>query len=574
MSQDLLQHLPRPTTRHRRFFVPAQCNPRNANELLPLFEELSERTLNSAEELEKWIRDWSELESVIREEESRLYINMTSFTNDQDNAEAFSDFIEDVEPRLTPFRHKLNLKLRDSEYRKDLSDYYNNWFRDVDTAIELYREENIQLETRIALEVQEYQKVTGGMSVEYDGKVRTLSQMNPFLENQDRKVREEAWRMIAQRRLRDKDSLNQHFDRLFAMRQDVAKNCGYTDYLDYIFKAKGRYDYTPDDCRTFHDSVEKYVVPLARKINEKRKAQMKLDVLRPWDTACDPLGRPPLRPFENAEGLIAGAAKIFNTIDQELNANYQQMSEMKLLDLESRLGKAPGGYQCSLDEYRLPFIFMNASGTNSDLFTLLHESGHSFHQFAMEPQDLVFYRDLPAEFAEVASMSMELLGMDHLGSFYPAEEAERAKQEQLEDVFRLLPWVATVDAFQIWMYSHPNHTQEDRKNYWLELLERFDTGINWDGLEEEKAFSWQRQLHLFEVPFYYIEYGIAQLGALQLWKNYREDSCQALAQYKAGLALGNSKPLPDLFSTAGIRFDFSAETIVPLMELLSHEVKD
>jgi oligoendopeptidase F len=536
------------------------------------YQKLVDQQINNAQELEQWILHWSEAESIVREQEARLYINMTCFTDDKDNAEAYTRYVEEVEPVLAPLQNQLEKKLLASPYLSDLADYYQNWLRDVKSSNELFREENIAIETEISLEVQRYQQLTGSLSVQYEGEEKTLPQMRGYLEEKDRSVREASWKLVAQRRLQEKDKLDEHFDKLFAKRLEVARNAGYENYLDYIFKAKGRYDYTPDDCRTFHQSVEELVVPLARQLQEKRRQSMNLETLRPWDLACDPEGRDPLRPFKDSRELIDKTVEVFSKVSPELQKEFIRMRDDKLLDLDSRLGKAPGGYQCGLEEYRVPFIFMNASGTNSDVFTLLHESGHSFHQFAMARHDLQAYRDIPAEFAEVASMAMEMIAMDKLGVFYDEGEQERAVFDHLESVFSLLMWVATVDAFQIWLYSHPEHTRAERQAEWVSLCNRFSSGTDWSGLEEELAYSWHRQLHIFEVPFYYIEYGIAQLGALQVWKNYRENPEQALQLYRDGLALGNSRPLPELFSTAGIRFDFGAHTIKPLMDMIQQEL--
>lgn len=558
--------------KYPRKYISEEFNPKSWEDIEKVSQELSSRTIENKNQLEKWITDWSEFQSVIRQEESYLYINMTCFTNDKQKADDFSYYIENIEPKLAPYEQELKLKLVASPFLNELDSYYDIFIKNIKNDIELFREENIKINKEIALELQNYQQVTGSMSVEYKGETKTMPQMSSYLEENDRTVREEAWHLISKRRLEDKEKLNKHFDKLLKMRIQTAKNCGYDNFLDYIFQAKERYDYTAKDCQTFHNSIEKLVVPIARKITAKRKKDMNLKSVKPWDTATDPLNRPPLKPATNSDELCEKTYKVFSKLDSQLAEQFNTMRKLNLLDLDSRIGKAPGGYQCSLDLARLPFIFMNSTGTNGDLLTLLHESGHSFHQFAMEKHELNAYRDIPAEFAEVASMSMELMASDLLDEFYTPEEKKRSFTEQLEDVFSLLCWIAIVDAFQHWMYSNPNHNQEERKNCWIDLNKRFGTGVDWDGLEEELAFSWHRQLHIFEVPFYYVEYGIAQLGALQLWANFKKDPSSTLVQYKAGLSLGNSKPLPELFKAAGIKFDFSEDTLFPLMEMVKKEL--
>lgn len=313
-------------------------------------------------------------------------------------------------------------------------------------------------------------------------------------------------------------------------------------------------------------------MPLANDLAERRRQALGLCSLRPWDYGVDPLGREPLRPFEGAEELGAGCRRIFARIDPELEAQFVGMLEGSELDLESRKGKAPGGYQSTLDEQRRPFIFMNAAGLHRDVETLLHEAGHAFHAIAARQDPLVKYRHAPIEFAEVASMTMELFGDDHLDEFYSYDDAARAKRKHLEGIIGLLPWIARVDAFQHWIYTHPGHSGDERTAAWLALAERFETPTDWDGYPEQQESSWQRQLHIFCYPFYYIEYGIAQLGALQLWLRFKRDPKQALGDYRAALALGGSRPLPELFEAAGARFDFSADTIQPLVEAVQQEL--
>ena len=356
-------------------------------------------------------------------------------------------------------------------------------------------------------------------------------------------------------------------------RDHTAKNAGFDDYRGYMFAVKHRFDYTPQDCIAFHDAIEQTCMPIVRKLAEERKEALGLETLRPWDLAVDPHGLAPLTPFDTAEDLIEKTSKLFHQMDIELGSMFDSMRDGGYsLDLASRRGKAPGGYQASRDRQRKPFIFMNAAGLPRDLDTMVHEAGHAFHYMLCRHDDLVWYRGAPLEFAEVASMSMESLAYPYLDEFYTEEECKRAIRKHLEGVVSTLPWVATIDAFQHWIYLNPTHTREERTAHWLELGERFGAGVDWSGLDAEHEAVWHRQLHPFEVPFYYVEYGIAQLGALQMWLQYRNDPNAALAAYKEGLTLGSSKPLPHLFETAGLKFDFSIEMVGNLMKTVEEEL--
>jgi oligoendopeptidase F len=462
----------------------------------------------------------------------------------------------------------------------------------VEAEIELFREENIPLQTEVSKLAQQYQKVIAAMSVEYDGEERTLPQMAKYLEETERKVRQEAWELVGNRRLQDRNAMDEIFDKQLELRQQIAVNAGFSDYRGYAFKSMMRFDYGIEDSERFQETVRELVVPLYRELNVRqlmllarpqKKAEeatvpfserttAEFDTLRPWDLEVDPLGRGPLRPFESSEQLEEGAQQIFARLDPSLEALFASMRSAGDLDLESRKGKAPGGYMSTRDERRRPFIFMNAAGVHRDVETLLHEAGHAFHAFATQDEPLVGYRHSPIEFAEVASMTMELFADDELDVFYSPEDAARAKRKHLESIIKILPWIAQIDAFQHWIYAHPSHSREQRTEKWLELDEAFGAAVDWAGYQENRESYWQRQLHLFVHPFYYIEYGIAQLGALQLWLRFKRDRKEALEGYRSALALGGSRPLPELFEAAGARFEFSAQTIQPLVEAVQQEL--
>ncbi len=557
-----------------RRFVPQGLDLGDWSQVEPLFEELERRELTSREALERWLQDWSELEAALDEEGTIRYILMTCQTDDPERERKYLEFIEEIEPKLKPHIQRLRERYVESPARGELSrsPLYRVLDRTIANRVAIFREENVPLETEEAKLAQRYQKLVGGMTVHFQGREQTLQQMARYLEEPDRAIRREAWELAEERRLRDREELDEIYDELLALRQQIARNAGFPNYLEYAFRLRERFDYTSEDCRRFHEAVEREIVPLLRELQRRRQRELGLAELRPWDLLVDPQGRPPLRPFTRAEELARGCEEIFQRVEPQLGEWFRRLGELGLLDLESRKGKAPGAYSATLAEKRLPFIFANAVGRDSDLRTMLHEAGHAFHALAAREQPLHPYRQAPPEFAEVASMGMELLGGEHLDVFYSPEDAARSKREHLEGIVRLLPWIATIDAFQHWVYTHPGHSREERKAYWVELRRRFGGIESWEGYEEVLENYWQRQIHLFEYPFYYIEYGIAQLGALGLWQNAREDKPGALQAYLRALALGGSRPLPELFATAGLRFDFSRETLARAARALKAEL--
>lgn len=558
-----------------RTFVPRNADLGNWPQIAPLFGELERRApqIKTAAELEAWLLDWSELGAALDEEGSRRYIAMTCHTDNADAEKAYLHFVENIEPELKPRQFALEKMYAAHPIREQLPrGRFAVFDRDVKNHVELFRPENVPLETDEAKLSQQYQKLSGSLTVNFRGEEKTLVQMGRYLEEPDRPLRQEAWELVANRRLKEADNFDDILDQQIKLRAQIAKNAGFGNYRDYAFRRLGRFDYTPEDCAKFHDAVEKEIMPIQRELQAQRRAQLKLDKLRPWDMAVDPLNRPPLKPFVQIEEMVSRTQKIFNRLDGELAGGFRQMQDLKLLDLDNRKGKAPGGYQSTLAESRLPFIFMNAVGLQRDVETILHEAGHAFHALATRNEELYAYRGAPIEFCEVASMSMELLGNEFIEEFYSCDDSKRARRVHLEGVVGVFPWIATVDAFQHWIYTHPNHTREERRQAWLGLMDRFGGTVDWSGFEKARANLWHRQLHIFLHPFYYIEYGIAQLGALQVWSNSKHDKAKALGDYKQSLALGGSRPLPELFSAAGCQFEFSAKTIQPLAKMLREEL--
>ncbi len=563
---------------HRRF-VPADLSLSDWNAIAPVAERLQEREIHSAAELEAWLADFSELCAAVDEYGSRAYINKSCHTDDRAIEKIYLQFVENVEPPFKPVTFELQKKFLASPFLSELKGQrYEMLIRNWKAEVDLFRSENVGLETKIARLVNEYDKMCGSMMIDFRGTSYTPPQMARFLEDPDRTTREEAWKASANRRLVDRVAMDELFDEIRALRIQMAKNAGLDDFRAYAFKSKQRFDYTPEDCLKFADAVEKCVVPLVRKLAKQRKERLNVDVLRPWDLAVDPDNRPALSPFDARDipGFVSKTRQVFERLSPDLARDFDQLKEHGNLDLESRGGKQPGGYQSSLHESKQPFIFMNAAGLHRDVETLLHEGGHAFHlQWAAAVEPLMFLRHAPMEFCEVASMSMEMLSMDHLDIFYgEGEEYTRARRKQLEDVIKFFPWMSTIDLFQHWIYTNPVHTKQERTDHWLSLMKRFGSGDSYEGIEEILECLWQRQLHLFHSPFYYVEYGIAQLGAMQMWLKATTDPKQALSQYRKALTLGGTRPLPELFKTAGLVFDFSEKTIAPLMKAIEQELEN
>ncbi len=559
-----------------RQFVPPNINIGNWTTLEPLFKQLEEqlKTASNTAKLEQVILNWEELSSVIAEEGSKRYIAMTCQTEDKDAEKSYLEFVEKIEPEEKQCNFRLAKKLTKHPHCKELKNQrYDIFIRDTELQIELFRSENVPLETKTSKLGQQYQKIIGSLTVQFEGKEQTLTQMSRHLEETERKHRQKAWELVANRRLEEAEKIDNHLNDLARIRNQMSENAGFSNYRDYAHKRLGRFDYSPDDCISFQNAIEEEMVPLLRELQDERLQALGIKELRPWDTATDPKGLPPLKPFKTVSELIDRSQAIFNQVDGNLADWFQKMQDLDLLDLANRKGKAPGGYQCSLDESRLPFIFMNSVGVQRDVETLLHEAGHAFHAMASQNEPLHSYRHAPIEFCEVASMAMELLGSEFIEEFYNIEEARRARIAHLEGIVFVFPWIATVDAFQHWLYLNPNHSIKERDNAWSNLIDRFGGNVDWTKYESAKAKLWHKQLHIFLHPFYYIEYGIAQLGALQVWANSKNNSSKALGDYKAALALGGSRPLPELFERCNIRFDLSRDTVAPMADLIRKELK-
>ena len=559
-----------------RHFLPVDFTVTDWPALEPYFKNLLDRHIDSKEMLEQWLKDASELEAAISEDACWRQIKMTCDTENKELEDVFTFFMMEIQPKIQPYSDKLNKKLISSPFTKLLDQQkYFTYLRTVKKNIDLFRKENISLQAELNVMQQQYGAIAGKMSVEVDGKEYTLQQAAKFLENPDHKLREEVYRKISDRRLQDKLALNELFSNLLIKRHQVALNAGFANYRDYKFAEMGRFDYTKEDCFQFHEAVKQYVMPLVNDIYERKKKKLGVDTLRVWDLEAHPANEKPLNPFKTADELVEKTITCFNELRPFFGNCLQRMKTMGHLDLDSRKGKAPGGYNCPLAESGAPFIFMNAAGQMDDVTTIVHEGGHAVHSFLAHKLELLGFKEYPMEFAEVASMAMELFSMEHWHVFFRSdEEMKQAKEHQLERVITIFPWIAMIDKFQHWIYENPNHSEAERTEKWVEIFNEFTSPVlDVSGLEEYRRWFWQKQLHLFEVPFYYIEYGIAQLGAIGMWKQYRADKEKALDNYISALALGGTKTLPQLFSIAGLEFNFSPATVSSLMTFVDKEVK-
>ena len=529
------------TNKKNRIFISKNLIIDSWDKLEPYFLDLKERKIDSKNSIEKWLANRSELDAVLEEDLAWRYIKMNCDTTKEELSDSFKFFISEIEPKVSEWSNVLDIKFLESSPENSLKEKKHKiLIRAIQKKQEIFRKENIPVIAKMQEEEQEYGVIASKMTIEYDDEEMTL-----------------------------------HKARLINKRQTIAKNSDFSDYVNYKFAELGRFDYSIDDCLNFHKSIAKEVVPIINSLHKKRKETLQLDKLRPYDLDVDVNLQPALKPFENSNELIDKTINCFSEINQKFGEYIRIMKENRFLDLEARKGKAPGGFNYPLYESNIPFIFMNATGNIRDLETMVHEGGHAIHSFLTKNLELVDYKSLPSEVAELASMSMELISMEFWHHFFDShEDLKRAKRTQLEGIISVLPWVATVDKFQSWLYQNPNHSFEEREENWTRIFKEFaGTEISYDGYENFQSNLWQKQLHIFEVPFYYIEYAISQLGAIAIWRNFKKNPKLALDKYQEALKLGYTKTIPEIYETAGIRFDFSAEYVRELMEFVKSELE-
>ncbi len=561
----------------KRQFVSENLNINSWEAIQPYFDDLLNRNIDTMENFKKWLKDISELDAVLEEDLAWRYIKMTINTEDKQLSESYRFFISEIEPKIAPYQDKINRKIISSPFAEQLEQEeksYFIYFRSLRKSVEIYRDENVPLISKESQESQKFGAYSAQQLIEHNGEKITMQKAATFLKEQDENIRRTVFDKIAYRRREDFKKFDDLFDELLKVRHQIAQNAGFDNYRDYKLAAMGRFDYGVKECEDFHLSVKSLVVPIVKEIQKERLKKIGKDKFKPWDLDFDPEGKAPLKPFETTEELLDKTIQLFRNIDPFFADCIQTMSKMKYLDLASKKGKAPGGYNYPLYETGVPFIFMNAVGTHRDLETMIHESGHAVHSFLTRDLELTAFKSFPSEVAELASMSMELLSMEEWNIFYPDEDdLRRAKKEQLESIIKILPWIAQVDEFQHWIYTHPTHTREDRKEKWMQLNKEYGTGlVDWTNYEDLLETSWQRQLHIFEVPFYYIEYGISQLGAIGVWKNSLQDNAKAINNYKEALSLGYTKTIPEIYQTANVSFDFSKTQMKQLISFVTKQL--
>jgi oligoendopeptidase F len=559
-----------------RTYLPANFVITTWQNLQPYFTELLNRNINTVAQLQLWLANQSELEAAISEDACWRQIRMTCDTQNKTLEDAFTYFVTEIQPQMQPLANALNQKLLAHPLLNQLNqpEYYT-FLRTIKKSTELFCAANIPLQAELAVLQQQYGAIAAKMTVSVNDKEYTLQQATQFLQNPNRAIRQEVYHKIQQRRLQDADALNQLFDKLIQLRHQIAINAGFTSYTQYRFKELGRFDYGAAECTDFHNSVKQHVLPLVNQIYAAKKQKLGVSTLHPWDVDAEPEGTQPLKPFTTGADLLHKTITCFTKLQPFFGQCLQKMQTLQHFDLESRPGKAPGGYNCPLPESGAPFIFMNAAGQMQDVTTMVHEGGHAIHSFLAHPLALTGFKEYPMEIAEVASMAMELFSMDEWESFFDnPTDLTRAKQHQLERVITIFPWIAIIDKFQHWLYSNPTHTTQQRSQAWQNITTEFtDDVLDYTGLEAYRANNWQRQLHLFEVPFYYIEYGIAQLGAIGMWQQYKQNKQQALQNYCNALALGGTKTLPQLYQAAGLQFNFSSAHIKNLMQFVATQMQ-
>jgi len=560
----------------KRQFLPEEFKITVWSKLKPYYDNLLKRPIDSAGDLETWIRDRCELEAVITEAFSWRYIRITRDSSDESAADLYQYAVQKLNPKISSYDNLLNQRLVQCLFTDQLdARTYAIYLRQVRNAVDLFCETNIPLVTEVQLKSKEYGRIFSEMTIGLDGMQMTLQKAGTLLEETDRDRREAVYHKINRRILQDTEQLEELFDELLEKRYQIATNAGFDNFRDYKFRALGRFDYNVADCEAFHDSIYHEILPLVNELKTHRRRQLGLPALRPWDLNVDTTGKAPLRPFATARELVEKTITCLNKLHPFFGQSIAIMQSMGHLDLDSRKGKRPGGYNMPLHATGVPYLFMNATGSLNDMRTMMHESGHAVHSFFTRDLPLSTDRRFPSEISELAAMSMELLTMEHWGLFFDNEaDLRRAKINQLENVLKVLPWIASIDKFQHWLYTHPYHDREARKAAWMQIYRDFNTGcVDFSELEHYYEYIWHKQLHLFEVPFYYIEYGMAQLGAIAIWKRYRQDPEGAVEGYISALKLGYSRPISEVYETAGISFDFSRAYVSELGAFIKEELQ-
>lgn len=570
-----MEHTPVLPQRKPRVFLSEDFNPSTWPGIEPYLKQLLESEINSVEELRNWLRNWSELQAALEENNRWIYVKTTLDTTDEKAKADLTNLYQNIYPHAMAYNNQLEKKLIACPYTEQLDkDLFFTTIRKMKKQVEMFREANIPLNTEMNIEQSKFDAITGVQSIEYKGSELTLQQAAVYYKSNDRQQREEVFKLVCERRMKDAEELDNLLTKLIKLRHQLALNAGYKNYMQFRFDELGRFDYTPQDCINFHHSVKETVVPVLNKLNEERKARLGYETIRPWDLEVDTSGQPPLKPVSDTQELTDKAITCFNHLDRYFGERLEIMKHMNYLDLDSRMGKGPGGYNMTMPEIGVPFIFMNSANSEQDLITMVHEGGHAVHTFLAHQLELTAFKETTSEIAEVASMGMELMSMEHWDVFYTKpDDLKRARKNHLTHILGVLAKTCVGDSFQFWLYENPEHTVEARRKKWKELfLEYSPEGIDWSGCEPYLETGYHKILHFYVVPFYYIEYAFAQLGALALWKNFKANSGKTIQDYKNALSLGYTKPIPVFYETAGAKFDFSKPYVAELVSFLEKEM--
>lgn len=545
----------------------------NKEEVLNALKDLLNENIETSDKLINFLEKWGELADIIEEVYAFKYINMTRFMDNNEYVEDFQKFYSDVISVAMQYDYLLKKKYYESPFKDTLGGEFNHLNKIIENALKIFREENIPLFIKEEKISHKYGEAIAKLIINFNGEEKTFSQMNVFLKDPNRSVREQAWFHKYNALKEISPYLSDVYDELKHIRNKESENANFKNYRDYKHLALGRFSYSVEDVLRFHTAVKNVVVPFLKERNEIRKQKLKLDTLRPWDTQVE-FDNKVLKPFNTIEEFINKSIKVLSSVDEEFGENLLRMKVSNFLDLENRKGKAPGGYNMPLPEHGSSFIFMNAVGLNSDVRTLFHESGHSLHAKYTSPILIHQFKEYPMEVAELASMSMEMFTVEYLSEFYDNEaDLKKAKREEIEGALSFLPWCIAVDSFQHFVYT-TNASEKEREEYFVNLMEELNTGVNWDGLYDYLKVLWMQQLHIFEVPFYYIEYGFAQLGALAMYKNFKENPKKTVEDYKRFLGMGYKKPVNELYKEAGIEFNFSEDYVKSILEFAANELKN
>ncbi|MEZ4879735.1 MAG: M3 family oligoendopeptidase [Chitinophagales bacterium] len=562
--------------RPARHFVAEELMINDWSDLEQYYSNLNNRVINSTDDLMQFLKDRSELDKIVEEDYRWRYVRQTCDTENQAYKKEYNDFINNILAHLMEQTNLLNQKIVNSTFFNDLDDdRFFTYKRNLKNDIALYREENIKLNQEEQIKAQQYGDIIASLNITHDGKEYTLQQAAKFLQSSDRDLRKTIYDKVNEQRLKVANQLDELYSELIQIRHQMALNAGFENYRDYKLQALGRFDYGVAESEQFHDAIQQEIMPLVNKIFEKRKSDLSLDALKPYDLDVETSNLPALQPYETTDEFIEKSIACLNDVDSFFADCISIMHNMQYLDLDSRKGKAPGGYNMGMPEINVPFVFMNGSGMQRDVETMVHEAGHAVHSFLMGDLAYNFDQEITSECAELASMSMEFFTHKGLSEFYSEADKKRAIKNHIEGIISILPWIALIDKFQHWVYTHPTHTIAERHQTWNEMFSSFSSSVtNWSNYENIKNIVWQKQLHLFEVPFYYIEYGIAQLGAIGMFKNFKANETATIANYKKALALGSIATLPVMYQTAGVPFDFSQARVNELVSFLQTELAD